>query len=340
MPLSREDLPRFAAAAVCRGSRKQEIVIDLIDAGVTQQAAQQMVEEIIAIHKELGTEEVSGLADKLYQTWLSRGTPLKFGPAKVPLDRGEFDEWLHRGTSHKLTPNAPRPALQESEPRPPLEAVTPSPPSALVLQTGQESRFAADQAHLDRAVGDRSSRSGGTVAVGALTITYGVVLCLFWGYLWASALSGNRSELLRVETTAGALALLLCALVPLMLVVSGAALCRARADNRRSAQVAVAVALVTAGFLIAKGAFVWYCLADDSPPSSSSSANPVAMAFDILGSLLRALAYLVVLAVVVVPSGVWAVVLAVTSVAEFGVRGRSRQGDASQNRSAGPQASR
>jgi hypothetical protein len=175
--------------------------------------------------------------------------------------------------------------------------------------------------------------------VGALTIVYGVVLCLFWGYTWASALSGNRSELLRAKTTAWALALLLCALVPLMLVVSGAALCRARADNRRSSQVAVAVALVTAVFLVAKAAFVWYCLADtSSPPDSSGSV--VGSAVGIVDGLLRALASVVVFAVVVVPSGVWAVVLAVTSLAEFAVQGRPRQGDASQNRSARPQASR
>jgi hypothetical protein len=264
MPLSREELPRFTAAAVCRGSRKEQIVLDLTDAGVTQQAAQRMVDEIMRIHQELRAEGAEGLEEKVRQAWLNRGAPLEFATATQP--------------------TSSRPG---------------------------------------RALGDRAVLSGGALTVGVLTIVYGVVLCLFWGSLWASALSGDKPGVLQVETAAGALAILVCTLVPVMLIVTGAALCWPRADNSRGARATVVVTLVTAALLGAKAALIWYCLEARSPPSGSS-ANSFGF-LSLVGVILEAVVSLVVFAVVIVPSAAWAVVLAVTGIVEFAVQGRRRQ---------------
>ena len=73
MAIPREDLPRFAVEAVCGGKRKEEIIIDLTDAGVTQQAAQRIVDEMRRIHQELRPEGADGLEEKVLQAWLRKG---------------------------------------------------------------------------------------------------------------------------------------------------------------------------------------------------------------------------------------------------------------------------
>lgn len=77
MALHREDAPRFAAAAVCSGSRQEEIVVDLIDAGVTRLAALRMVEEMIRLHQELRTVGAPVPDEELLRAWLNRDTPQK-----------------------------------------------------------------------------------------------------------------------------------------------------------------------------------------------------------------------------------------------------------------------
>jgi hypothetical protein len=107
----------------------------------------------------------------------------------------------------------------------------------------------------------------------------------------------------------------------LVLVVTGIALCWHRADNRLWARGTVVLTLVTAVLLGAMAALVWYCLGDTSSPSDSSS-DLLSFAFSFLGAYLRALMAVVVFAIVVIPSTVWAVVLAVTGVC-IGERSRS-----------------
>jgi hypothetical protein len=82
MALSREDLPRFAAAAVCRGSRREEIVIDLTDAGVSRPFAHQMVDEIVRSHQELRSQGADGLEEKVLRAWLSQGIAVEFAASE------------------------------------------------------------------------------------------------------------------------------------------------------------------------------------------------------------------------------------------------------------------
>jgi hypothetical protein len=136
---------------------------------------------------------------------------------------------------------------------------------------------------------------------------------------------GDKSELLQVETAAGAWAILLCTLVPLILVVTGIALQRTRADNRLWARVTVVSTLGTAVLLGAKAALVGYCLEDTSSPSGRSGDSfGFGLALSVLGAVLRELAAMVVYAVVVAPSGVWAIVLAVTGIVALRAQGRLR----------------
>ncbi len=68
MAIDRGDLPRFTAEAVCRGKHHKEIIIDLIDAGMSRQSAQRMVDEFARFHQELRGEGVDGLQERLLQT--------------------------------------------------------------------------------------------------------------------------------------------------------------------------------------------------------------------------------------------------------------------------------
>jgi hypothetical protein len=91
MPIAQEDVPRFAVAAVCRGMRKEEIIIDLTDAGVTQPSAQRLVEDMARIHQELRSEGPDGLEAKVLQAWLRQGTSVEFAPSSprfTPPDYG------------------------------------------------------------------------------------------------------------------------------------------------------------------------------------------------------------------------------------------------------------
>ena len=85
MAILRDDLPRFATAAVCRSSRKEEIVTDLTDAGVTKQAAQRMVDQLLRIHEELRADGADGLEERVLQAWSSWVSPLEFTAGTEPV---------------------------------------------------------------------------------------------------------------------------------------------------------------------------------------------------------------------------------------------------------------
>jgi hypothetical protein len=88
------------------------------------------------------------------------------------------------------------------------------------------------------------------VAVGTVSVVYGVVLCLFW--LWV--LSASRSPL-SVTSAVEGLTCFVFASVPVMLIVTGVGLYRLQARTRRKVR---AAAVVTTIFLVIKAALALY----------------------------------------------------------------------------------
>jgi hypothetical protein len=153
-----------------------------------------------------------------------------------------------------------------------------------------------------------ASRSGKRV-VGALTIAYGAVLGLFWAWVFLAA----GAEPLRAGTAGEASTTLLFALVPVLLLVTGAALCSLPADTPRRTRATVAVMAVTVALLAAKALLASHWAADRLHATGF---------LEVLSHLVG----VVLMAVVVVPSAVWALVLAGTaaSLSGEGPSGRRR----------------
>lgn len=127
------------------------------------------------------------------------------------------------------------------------------------------------------------SRSGKYSVLGILAIVYGVILCCFW----MLALSGNGWEILRGPwTIGGVLRALVFASVPVLLIYAGWAL----RSNRAGIRVRIWAAAITAVALGAKA-----ILASSWAFDEGGLASWLLMTF------------------VVVPSGVWALVLAGTA---------------------------
>jgi hypothetical protein len=81
MPIPRREVPRFAAEAVCSGRiGKDEIVGDLMEAGVTRSAAQRLFEEMTFIRKEMRATSNQVSEDEVLKAWTDQGTPLVFVP--------------------------------------------------------------------------------------------------------------------------------------------------------------------------------------------------------------------------------------------------------------------
>jgi hypothetical protein len=141
-----------------------------------------------------------------------------------------------------------------------------------------------------------ASRSGKYVVVGALTITYGLVLCVFWAW----SLSAGGAEWLRVGKPGEALATLLFALVPVMLLVTGGALCSWRADALLRARATAAVTAVTGALLAAKAVLACHWAIEHLHVTGF---------LDVIDHFTG----VVLVAVVVVPSAAWALVLTGTA---------------------------
>jgi hypothetical protein len=142
-----------------------------------------------------------------------------------------------------------------------------------------------------------TSRSGKYGVVSVLTIIYGVLLCLFWGWvLWAA---GPPQPL----TTAEVLVAMLFGVVPVLLIVTGIALYSLRAaDSSLGARSIVALLVVTVVLLTAKTilAFHW--------------ASPTLKGPDESYLKLNAFVGWVILLFVVAPSAVWALILGTIAV--------------------------
>jgi hypothetical protein len=102
-----------------------------------------------------------------------------------------------------------------------------------------------------------ASRSLKYIVVGVLTMTYAVVVGLYWRWAFLS----GETHLLGLATASKAVSTILFTTVPVMLLVTGAALCSWRADAPRRARVIALLGAVTAVLLTAKAvlAFQWAC---------------------------------------------------------------------------------
>jgi hypothetical protein len=84
MAILQEDVSRFAVEAVCGGKRKEEVVVDLTDAGVSRPDAERMVDEIDRIHQVLRSVGADRLEEKVLQAWASPGDPVERAPTNPP----------------------------------------------------------------------------------------------------------------------------------------------------------------------------------------------------------------------------------------------------------------
>jgi hypothetical protein len=143
-------------------------------------------------------------------------------------------------------------------------------------------------------------------ALGILLITYGVILCCFWALvLWASW----REVLERPWTTGGVLTAVVFALVTVLLVCAGCVLLSSHADARLS----VWAAGITGLALGAKAILACSWALDEG-----------------------GLAFWALMGLVVVPSGIWALVLAGTAAWLTGEPSDGLAADASSGHESGP----
>jgi len=132
------------------------------------------------------------------------------------------------------------------------------------------------------------SRSGRHLAIGVLSILYGLILCLFWGWLlWASG-AKLPEEIWTVEET---LTVFLFALIPVMLLVTGCLLCLSRAGG---GGLRVGVTVITAILLGAKAVIAGHWALE---------ALQFQMTFFLVGPQAIFWGLLVLVAL---PSGIWA----------------------------------
>jgi hypothetical protein len=264
IPIPRHEVPRFAAADLCSGhAGKDEIVIDLIDAGVTRSAAQRLVEEMTCIRKEFCATSNQVSEDEVLRAWTDRGTPLEFAPVE---------------------------ALQ---------------------QTGIPRQREADVAaavHPARSIALK--RPTTYRVIGGLALSYGVLLAFLWISCLGPAVGqevlihgGIRVELIRGGDLVTNLTILLHGSAPILLIVTGVALCclHAGTSRRARANVAMITAMFTALVLAAKAVVGvhWVMAGRLEDAKGSPQIGGV-------GELLWIL--------VVIPSGVSALVLGLTAI--------------------------
>jgi hypothetical protein len=140
-----------------------------------------------------------------------------------------------------------------------------------------------------------ATRSVGYVVVGALTLAYGLLLGLFWGWM---VVVGGADDFVDVNAHPGPGLVLLSA--PLVVLLAGGLLCWRRARLPTALVVAVTAALLGAKAVLA---YHWGLNEMQGPDPSS------------LGGLVGTAAGAILMAVVAVPSMSWAVVLAATAAA-------------------------
>jgi hypothetical protein len=77
MPINREGVPLFTAKAICARTRKDEIVVDLTDAGLLPPTAIRLVEEMLGFHAKLSSV-AEPEPEPLVRVWSEQGTPLQW----------------------------------------------------------------------------------------------------------------------------------------------------------------------------------------------------------------------------------------------------------------------
>jgi hypothetical protein len=99
MPIARNNVEKSAVAAVCSGTRKDEIVRDLTDAGVTPLCAKRMVAAFVSLKETIAKEGTDRLEAKGLDAWVRRGTVVAFAPDLPPVvPQGHSLPWYPTGT--------------------------------------------------------------------------------------------------------------------------------------------------------------------------------------------------------------------------------------------------
>src|SRR5690348_5666874 len=102
-----------------------------------------------------------------------------------------------------------------------------------------------------------ASRSGRHLTIGLLTICYGAILCLFWGWIFWSSGVKLPEEIWSVAET---LSVLLFALTPLMLLVTGCLLCLAHGGGGLRVGITIITAILLGTKAVVAGHWALHAL--------------------------------------------------------------------------------
>lgn len=89
MTLKRKELPGFVAAAILRRCRAEEVIVDLVDAGLSRVEATQYLDNMLAINQEMTAAGAVPTEESLVAEWTCRQVAAKQQRAKPSVNSDE-----------------------------------------------------------------------------------------------------------------------------------------------------------------------------------------------------------------------------------------------------------